>query len=150
MTSASAVESLLEKEGKKARRSGVARKRKERERKQKRKKEEEQRRKSEECAKKAELKAKQKTQKEEEKARKAEEKAKSKVSTGRKKGGSGDEPSVRQAKRARTDHSVNEINQSECCVCIVDYDNDPSGKDWVECACGRWLRKDCADDCVMG
>ena len=64
--------------------------------------------------------------------------------------GSGDEPSVRQAKRARTDHSVNEINQSECCVCIVDYDNDPSGKDWVECACGRWLRKDCADDCVMG
>ena len=23
---------------------------------------------------------------------------------------------------------------------------EQSGKDWVECVCGRWLREDCAED----
>ena len=34
-------------------------------------------------------------------------------------------------------------------MCFINYDNDPSGKDWVECACGRWLHEECADDCVV-
>ena len=123
------------------------RKRKEREETKKRK-EEEQRRRSEERAKKAELKAKQ-TQKEEERARKVKERE-STASTGRKRTGGGDEQSIRHTKRARTDRcSANEINQNECCVCFINYDNDPSGKDWVECACGRWLHEECADDCVV-
>ena len=80
LTSASAVESMLEKERKKQEETEL-KKRRRKEREEAKKKKEEQRRKSEERAKKAELKAK---QKEEERARKAEEKVKSKVSTGRK------------------------------------------------------------------
>ena len=139
---------MLEKERKKQEEAELKeRKRKEREETKKRK-EEEQRRRSEERAKKAELKAKQKAQKEE-RACKAKERE-SKASTGRKRTGGGDEQSIRRTKRARTDRcSANEINQNECCVCFIDYDNDPSGKNWVECACGRWLHEECADDCVV-
>ena len=140
---------MLEKERKKQEEAELKeRKRKEREETKKRK-EEEQRRRSEERAKKAELKAKQKAQKEEERARKAKERE-STASTGRKRTGGGDEQSIRHTKRARTDRcSANEINRNECCVCFINYDNDPSGKDWVECACGRWLHEECADDCVV-
>ena len=42
-----------------------------------------------------------------------------------------------------------EVNDSECCVCFVSYDNDQSGGDWVACACGRWLHEDCADDSIV-
>ena len=24
-----------------------------------------------------------------------------------------------------------------------------TGKDWVMCACSRWLHEECADDCVL-
>ena len=57
--------------------------------------------------------------------------------------------STRPSKSPRTVANLsNEINSSECCVCYIAYDDDQSGKDWVACTCGRWLHKDCADDCV--
>ena len=42
-----------------------------------------------------------------------------------------------------------DFNESECCVCFALYEDDESGKDWVACACGRWLHEDCTDDCVV-
>ena len=45
--------------------------------------------------------------------------------------------------------SSKQFNDNECCVCFVAYDDDQSGKDWVACACGRWLHDDCADDRVL-
>ena len=117
---------MLEKERKNQEEAELKeRERKEREETKKRK-EEEQRRRSEERAKKAELKAKQKAQKVEERTRKAKERE-SKASTGRKRTGGGDEQSIRHTKCARTDRcSANEINQNECCVCFINYDNDLS------------------------
>ena len=29
------------------------------------------------------------------------------------------------------------------------YEDDQSGKNWVACACGRWLHEECADDCII-
>ena len=53
-------------------------------------------------------------------------------------------------KKARVDNDF--IDESECCVCFTSYEEDivnQSGKDWVACACGRWLHKDCTDECVL-
>ena len=100
----------------------------------KKRREEEQRKKSEEWAKKAEERAKQKAEKE---ARKMEQQA-------QRRKGKGKQPATKRTKNAqstrpmkcpRTDSA--EVNDSECCVCFVSYDNDQSGGDWVACACGR-------------
>ena len=116
-------------------------KKKEREEAKKRK-EEEQRKKAEERAKKQELKAKVRAEKE---AKKGKGKQPAGVGTKR----SQVARSTRPAKSPRTAANPStEINDSECCVCFVTYDDDGSGKDWVACACGRWLHEDCADDCV--
>ena len=40
------------------------------------------------------------------------------------------------------------IIMSAVCA-FMTYEEDESGKDWVVCACGQWLHKDCADDCVV-
>ena len=45
--------------------------------------------------------------------------------------------------------SREKVNDNKCCVCFVLYEDDQSGKDWVACACGRWLHEDCADDCAI-
>ena len=34
-------------------------------------------------------------------------------------------------------------------VVFVLYEDDQSGKNWVACACGRWLHEECADDCII-
>jgi len=45
------------------------------------------------------------------------------------------------------------IDDSECCTCFTTYEEediqDQTGKEWVACACGQWLHKDCAEDCVL-
>ena len=44
------------------------------------------------------------------------------------------------------------IDESRCCVCFTTYEEDVlqgSGKDWVMCACTRWLHEECAEDCVL-
>ena len=146
LTSAKAVELMLEKERKKQEEAEVKeRKKKEREE-AKNRREAELKKRSEEHAKKAELKAKQKAQKEEEKTRKAKGRA---ASAGRKRAGD-NERKRKPAKHPRKDHSSSSaFDQSECCICFVTYEDDQSGKDWVECACGRWLHEDCADDCFV-
>ena len=45
-----------------------------------------------------------------------------------------------------------EIDESKCCVCFTMYEEDiqkKSGKDWVMCACSRWLHEECAEDCTL-
>ena len=127
---------MLEKKRKKQEEAEVKeRKKKEREE-AKNRREAELKKRSEEHAKKAELKAKQKAQKEEEKTRKAKGRA---ASAGRKWAGD-NERKRKPAKHPRTDHSSSSaFDQSECCICFVTYEDDQSGKDWVECACGRGL-----------
>ena len=56
-------------------------------------------------------------------------------------------------KKANTVLSRSEdLNSGECCVCFDTYDEDvalETGRDWVECACQRWLLEECAEDCVI-
>lgn len=43
------------------------------------------------------------------------------------------------------------IDSNVCCMCFVNYEDDVldgCGADWIECACGRWLHVDCAEDCI--
>ena len=44
-----------------------------------------------------------------------------------------------------------EIDESKCCVCFTTYEDvqKKSGKDWVMCACSRWLHEECAESCVL-
>ena len=37
-------------------------------------------------------------------------------------------------------------------MCFTSYEDnvkERTGKDWVMCACSRWLHEECADDCVL-
>lgn len=46
----------------------------------------------------------------------------------------------------------NRIDTNICCMCFETYENDVlecNGADWIDCACGRWLHLECADDCVV-
>ena len=62
--------------------------------------------------------------------------------------------SMPSRKRARKQQQTeNKINTDMCCVCCVFYSEDVvngSGSDWIECACGRWLHEECAEDCIVG
>ena len=43
------------------------------------------------------------------------------------------------------------INLNICCTCDGSYDQDVvegTGVNWLACACGRWLHKECVDDCI--
>ena len=45
----------------------------------------------------------------------------------------------------------NSIDVNICCMCFKSYENDVlerNGAEWIDCACGRWLHLDCAEDCV--
>ena len=120
-------------------------KRKEREEMKKRK-EEEQRKKAEDQARKQEPRAKEKAKKEARRTKKA--KGKQSATVGAKRGPN--TQSIRPSKFPRMESSSSEqVNDNECCVCLVLYGDDQSGKDWVACVCGRWLHEDCADDCVI-
>ena len=47
-------------------------------------------------------------------------------------------------------HMTNsDIEEELCCMCFGSYSDDvleQSGKDWIWCACGRWLHNNCAED----
>ena len=107
----------------------------------KQKKEDEQKRKQEERKKKAVEKAKMAGQKESKVSRK---------SASRSSEARGIVPPRKRACQQRETES--EINTDMCCVCCVLYSEDVngSGSDWIECACGRWLHKACAEDCIVG
>ena len=151
LTSTAALEILNEKERKKQQEADLKeQKRKEREE-MKQKKLEEQSRKVEERTRKAEQRAKERAEREEEKARKAAEKAQKAQSKGKQpvKRTRDSTRSMFQPEQKIPRLDVDSFDESECCVCCVMYDEDQSGKDWVSCACGRWLHEDCAYDCVV-
>ena len=50
-------------------------------------------------------------------------------------------------KKARAQEDT--IDVSRCCVCFTSYEDDVKERDWVMCACSRWLHEECADDCVL-
>ena len=135
------MEMLLEKERKSIKKLSWRRRRKKEREEAKKKKEEQQRKRLEKCVDKVELRAKKAAQREEK--------------TWQKKGkairwGDSDPQSSVPAKRACIEICTQDvINDSECCVCYVAYEDDTFGMDWVECACRRWLHKDSADDCVI-
>ena len=52
-----------------------------------------------------------------------------------------------KAARMQAMHQVDNID-GECCMCFIMYEDiqDQTGKEWVECACRRWLHEDCVLD----
>ena len=56
-------------------------------------------------------------------------------------------------KKTRVSQYTSEtIDTNVCCMCFRTYDEDVlegTGADWIACACGRWLHKHCAEDCVQ-
>ena len=112
----------------------------------KKRREEKQRKKTEERARKAELRAKEKAVKEAKKANKGKGKQPANVGSKR----SQNARRIRPTKHPCVDTNFfTDGNDNECCVCYVAYDNDQSGKDWVDCVCGQWHHEDCVDDCVV-
>ena len=109
----------------------------------KRQREKEQKRKAEERQRKAETKA--------NKAKEAAERKKDKERTAGKRKVSNatvvSMPSQKELVSSPVWKVVIDINT--CCVCSVLYSDDRTGKDWIKCACGRWLHEDCAEDCIL-
>ena len=149
LTSAEALELLEEKEQKKKKELELKEQRKREREENRRKREEDQKRKQEERVRKAQAKAKQKEQKTAEKAHRthprtqtSSDKTVSTCSTR-----SSAQP---PQKKARIQDET--IDENKCCVCFTLYDEDvqnKSGKEWVMCACSRWLHEECAEDCVL-
>ena len=46
--------------------------------------------------------------------------------------------------------NVHAVDASEeCCACFGLYSDDiGTGREWLECACGRWLHEDCVENIV--
>ena len=43
--------------------------------------------------------------------------------------------------------SAETIHTDLCCVCFGTYDEDiETGREWLECCCGRWIHEECIDD----
>ena len=155
LTSSAVLEILEEKELKKKRELELKEQKKREREENKRKREEDRKQKMEERARKAEEKAKQREQKTEEKARKMEKNIQKTAHTSSSQAGalgmyqtrSGAQPPSKKARVADEN-----IDESRCCVCFTTYEEDVlqgSGKDWVMCACTRWLHEECAEDCVL-
>ena len=142
LTSNDALAQLEEKERmKKLALEKKERKKTEREEK-KRQKEAEQKRKAEERQKKAETKA--------QKAKEAAEKRKEKAKGAGKRKVSSDvsmPPRKRVRKPLETEGNYHEINTDIFCVCDTSYSGDCSGREWIECACGRY--EECGEDCIL-
>ena len=117
---------MKEKERKKQEEAEIKEKKKKEREETKKRKEEEQRKKAEERARKQEQKLKEKAEKEAQKAKKGKGKQPAGVGTKR----SQNARSTRPAKCPRkTANPSTQINDSECCVCYISYDDDQSGND---------------------
>ena len=46
-------------------------------------------------------------------------------------------------KKSKKNDSGEEIDFNRCCLCYQTYIDDTTGWGWVECACSRWLHKEC-------
>ena len=48
------------------------------------------------------------------------------------------------------DSSGTEVNQNQCCICFGTFDKGVgTDREWVECACTRWLHEDCVEEVVV-
>ena len=148
-------------------------KKKEAEEKEKRKKEREGKKqiRQEQLKKKADERAKkaaERAKKTEEKARKANERVKAKKGDegteraesgkpdansesrlGEKNDGDSDSSCMPRPKRRRIEE---EINCDECSICFGTFQEDvklETGREWVECACGRWVHEVCVVECIV-
>jgi len=114
--------------------------------------------KAEEKARKVKEMAEKKAKKAAEKERKAAERAAKKHP--RKAGGTTKNPTAEatdgppQKKQRREVCPMNDvdsegIDEDMCCICFGTYTDDvreQSGRDWIKCACSRWLHEDCVED----
>ena len=56
--------------------------------------------------------------------------------------------SAPRAKRKKPVSRDSDIDINQCCVCFQTFEDDEreqSGLEWVECACSRWLHKECIE-----
>ena len=149
LTSAAALELLEEKEQKKKKELELKEQRKREREENKRKREEDQKRKLEERVRKAQVKAKQKEQKTAEKAHKTHPRTQKSTDTAVSTCSTRSSAQPPQKKARIQDETIDE---NKCCVCFTLYDEDvqnKSGKEWVMCACSRWLHEECVEDCVL-
>ena len=137
---------------KKERSSKKKKKRKIEREKKKKEREEEQKRKADVRAKKAAEKAKRDAEKAQEKAtekdrKAAENKQQAGVSSRKKRAatsGSSQSISLTTKPKAKTPRFDESIDTEECCACFGQYCDDiGTGREWLECACGRWVHEDC-------
>ena len=160
LTSKDCLEQLAAKERKKQQKKEEKEKRKIEREKKKKEREEEQKRKADERAKKAAEKAKRDAEKAlkaqekaTEKARKAaENKQQAGVSSRKKRAatsGSSQSTSLTTKPKAKTPCLDESIDTEECCACFGQYSDDiGTGREWLDCACGRWLHEDCVENIV--
>ena len=149
LTSNECLRILKEKDEKKRQVAEEKEKRKlERELKRK-EREHEQKRKAEDRARKAEQRAQEKTRKADEKARKAAERDLSKAKKAEKKvANKRDATSTLRQSRKKIRCDLDEpIDTNLCCICFGSYDEDiDTGREWLQCSCGRWIHEDCIDE----
>ena len=51
--------------------------------------------------------------------------------------------------KAQTPRLDESIDIEECCACFGQYSDDiGTGREWLECACGRWVHEDCVENIV--
>ena len=114
--------------------------------------EHEQKRKAEDRARKAEQRSQEKTRKADEKARKAAERNLSKAKKAEKKvANKRDATSTLRQSRKKIRCDLDEpIDTNLCCICFGSYDEDiDTGREWLQCSCGRWIHEDCIDEVVI-
>ena len=40
------------------------------------------------------------------------------------------------------------IDSNICCTCFSSYDDDAgTGRQWLQCQCGRWIHENCVEEC---
>ena len=55
-----------------------------------------------------------------------------------------------RSKRSRLDMGdmTDIIDPNVCCTCFGSYDDDAgTGREWLQCQCGRWMHEDCVEEC---
>ena len=140
LTSTECLAMIKEKELKKKKEADEKERRKRDREEKKQEKQEQLKKKAEERAKKAE-----------ERAKKAEEKARSRKSDGNNESrvGKNSDSDNDYAPRPKRNRIEEEINCNECSVCFGTYQEDveqETGREWIQCGCGRWAHEVCVID----
>ena len=162
LTRAEILTELEEKAEKKKREAKEKEKRKEERQRKKKLNEDKKRQKAEERAKKEKEKAakkarqekekaEKKSKKAEEKSKKAEEQSRQMAKRARKRSVTNIDPQEEnvRTKKARLGDIQSNIDSNTCCACFGDYADDTgTGREWLQCQCGRWIHEDCVEECM--